>query len=42
LIISSFHILYGDENFIIGKKERRGEKRRGEEAKKAAAACQNK
>jgi len=41
LIISSFQILYGDDNFIIGKKERRGEKRRGEkrrgeEAKKSS------
>jgi len=42
LIISSFQIIYGDDNFIIGKKERRGEKRRGEEAKKATVACQNK
>jgi len=37
LIISSFQILYGDDNFIIGKKERRGEKRRGEEAKKSSS-----
>jgi len=37
LIISSFQIIYGDDNFIIGKKERRGEKRRGEEAKKSSS-----
>ena len=44
MIISSFQIIYGDDNFIIGKKERRGEKRRGEERrpKKAATAYQNK
>ena len=37
MIISSFQIIYGDDNFIIGKKERRGEKRRGEEAKKSSS-----
>jgi len=37
LIISSFQIIYGDDNFIIGKKERRGEKRRGEESKKSSS-----
>ena len=37
MIISSFQIIYGDDNFIIGKKERRGEKRRGEEANKSSS-----
>ena len=32
MIISSFQIIYGDDNFIIGKKERRGE-----EAKKSSS-----
>ena len=36
MIIISFQIIYGDDNFIIGKKERRGENRRGEEAKKSS------